>query len=76
MPSGSSRHDVRRQTEEVVAVRRAFRIGLAHAPTQRMSDLTLTALALEASHERLGWGLPARLSGIVRLDTRLRVCVA
>ncbi len=29
-----------------------------------MSDLTLTALALEASHERLGWGLPARLYGI------------
>jgi hypothetical protein len=29
-----------------------------------MSDLTLTAVALEASHERLGWGLPARLYGI------------
>jgi hypothetical protein len=29
-----------------------------------VSDLTITALALEASHDRLGWGLPARLYGI------------
>jgi hypothetical protein len=29
-----------------------------------MEELTLTALALEAEHERLGWGLPARLFGI------------
>jgi hypothetical protein len=29
-----------------------------------MSDLVITALALEASHDRNGWGGPARLYGI------------
>ena len=29
-----------------------------------MSDFIVTTLALEASHERLGWGRPARLYGI------------
>jgi hypothetical protein len=29
-----------------------------------MSDLIVTTLALEATHEQLGWGLPARLYGI------------
>jgi hypothetical protein len=29
-----------------------------------MSDLAVTALALEATHDRKGWGRPARLYGI------------
>jgi hypothetical protein len=31
--------------------------------------LTTTVLALEASHQRLGWGVPARLYGIGRAGT-------
>jgi hypothetical protein len=38
-----------------------------------MSDLTRTALALEASHDRLGWGLPARLYGIAADQTWVQV---
>jgi hypothetical protein len=38
-----------------------------------MTDLTITALALEASHDRLGWGLPARLYGIAADHTWVQV---
>jgi hypothetical protein len=33
-------------------------------PDLPQPDLRMTTLALEAEHERLGWGLPARLYGI------------
>jgi hypothetical protein len=58
---------VRRRVRDVARRIRStgtFRIAVAEALTLDMSDLTVTTLALEASHDRLGWGGVARLYGI------------